>query len=206
VTTGPTYLSSRILLLTQPFRVVRSNVLNIFRQLSTLHLDNGYDDALMKVNVLPRNPCPPSDTDLQASRSESASLLFYYVSDDWVTTYGLIARTENSCRNKLEELRTQMFESAEVNLIQSLHLVGGQLIILKLMYQSYDLIVSRMLQRQRFLKSTATPPMPQLPFAIDNDDCFHFNGGLEDFTPPWRRQSNERMLDILSRSPLRAAA
>jgi hypothetical protein len=163
-------------------RVVRRNVLNIFRQLSTLRLDNGHDDALMKVNVRPRNPCPPSDRGLQASRTESASLLFYYVFDDWITTYGLIARTEHPYRNKLEEPRTQMFESAEVNLIQSLHLVGRRLTILKLMYQSYDLIVSRMLQRQRFLKSTATPLMPQVPFAIDNDDCFHFNGGLEDFT------------------------
>ena len=74
--------------------VIRRNVLNIFRQLSKLHMDHDPYDALMKVNVRPQHHFPPSDSGLGAARSESASLLFYYIFDDWVATYGLIARKE----------------------------------------------------------------------------------------------------------------
>ena len=52
------------------------------------------------------------------------------------------------------------------------------------MYQSYDLIVSRILQRQRFLKTTTTPLVSQLPFAIDDDDSLNISRGIEDSIPP----------------------
>jgi hypothetical protein len=164
--------------------VIRRNVLNIFRQLSKLHMDHDLYDALMKVNVRPRQRSPPSDSGLGTARMESASLLFYYIFDDWMATYGLIAGKEHPYRHKLEELRTQMFESAEVNLIRSLHLVGRRLTILKLMYQSYDLIVSRILQRQRFLKTTATPLLSQMPFGVDDDECFRISRGIEESVTP----------------------
>jgi hypothetical protein len=164
--------------------VIQRNVLNIFRQLSKLHMDHNPYDALMKVNVRPRHHFPPSDSGQEAARLESASLLFYYIFDDWVATYGLITRKEHPYRHKLEELRTQMFESAEVSLIQSLHPVGRRLTILKLMYQSYDLIVGRILQRQRFVKNITTPLVSQLPFAIDDGDSFNISRGIEDSIPP----------------------
>jgi hypothetical protein len=77
-----------------------------------------------------------------------------------------------------------MFEPAEVNLIRSLHRVGRRLTILKLMYQSYDLIVSRILQRQRFVKNTTAPLVSQLPFAIDDGNYFNISRGTEDSIPP----------------------
>jgi hypothetical protein len=86
--------------------VIRRNVLNIFRQLSKLHMDHDPYDALMKVNARPRHQFPPSDSGLEAARLESSSLLFYYIFDDWAATYGLITRKEHPYQHKLEELRT----------------------------------------------------------------------------------------------------
>jgi hypothetical protein len=87
------------------------------------------------------------------SATEAASLLFYYLFDDWLSTYGLIARREHPYRDKLEQLREAMTRSAKVDLVSQIHNVGRQLTVLKLMYQSYELIVWRLLHRQRLNKN-----------------------------------------------------
>lgn len=48
-----------------------------------------------------------------------------------------------------------MLYRAEVDLIKELHLIGKRLAILKQIYQSYDLIIDRVLERQRILRSEA---------------------------------------------------
>lgn len=48
-----------------------------------------------------------------------------------------------------------MFDRANVDLVGSLHLIGRRLAVLKRIYQSYDLIINRVLQRQRTLREEA---------------------------------------------------
>lgn len=95
--------------------------------------------------------------------TEAASLLFYYLFDDWLSTYALIARLEHPYRERLEEMRRLMFEAADVGLIKQVHDVGRQLTVLKLMYQSYELIVSRLLHRARGTGAGAAFLPPSLP-------------------------------------------
>lgn len=125
----------------------RRNVRNIFRHLSKQHNQDNSQDALMKVRVRWNEHSAHATTGYDPN--EAASLLFYYLFEDWLSTYALIARVEHPYRERLENMRQRMFDAAEVSLIQEVHDVGRQLTVLKLMYQSYELIVSRLLYRQR---------------------------------------------------------
>lgn len=131
-------------------KVARRNMLNVFRHLSVLHDQDDAQDSLMKVRVRWNDHSETSGNGY--SESEAASLLFYYLFDDWMSTYAMIARLEHPYRDTLEELRKSMFEAAEIDLIKKVHNVGRQLTVLKLMYQSYELIVSRLLYRQRSVR------------------------------------------------------
>ena len=48
-----------------------------------------------------------------------------------------------------------MFERAKVDLVGSLHLIGRRLAVLKRLYQSYAMIIDRILERQRGLRDEA---------------------------------------------------
>ncbi|KAK5045839.1 hypothetical protein LTR84_008932 [Exophiala bonariae] len=144
----------------------RQNALNVFKHLSKQHIHDPALDALMKVGVRWYEHSKKSDDASYAT--EAASLLFYYLFDDWRTTYSLIARRAHPYRTKLENLRKGMLESAEVNLISQIHNLGRQLTVLKLMYQSYEHIVSRLLYWSRAKKDTnlamlsSRPTLPSL--------------------------------------------
>lgn len=136
-------------------RTLRRNVLNVFRHLSKVPQAHALGRSLMRVTIRPyaqANGDLPSSRN--GSRNEPASLLFYYLFDDWLTSYALIARREHPYRKTLEEIRQRMFLFASVDSIESLHLVGRQLTVLKLMYQSYELIVLRILQRRLSAKDS----------------------------------------------------
>lgn len=51
-----------------------------------------------------------------------------------------------------------MFEKAELGHIERLHGIGRQLAVLKRIYQSYDLIIARVLERQKPLINAAGEP------------------------------------------------
>lgn len=53
-----------------------------------------------------------------------------------------------------------MVERAQVQLIDDLHKLGRQLAVLKRIYQSYDLIVNRVLKRQRLLREEIRNAQP----------------------------------------------
>jgi len=124
----------------QSVKVARRNVLNVFKHLSIPHMKDDSQDALMKVRIRSTG---------HTTAEESASLLFYYLFDDWLTTYALIARRQHPYRDTLESLRKKMLDHADVAEVQKLHEVGRQLTVLKLMYQSYKLIVTQLILRQR---------------------------------------------------------
>lgn len=90
--------------------------------------------------------------------TEMTSLLFYYLFDDWLTSYSLIAQRDHLYRAELEEIRTRMFKAADVSLIELLHQLGRQLTVLKLMYKSYESIIRRIVQRRRSYQQPIQEP------------------------------------------------
>jgi hypothetical protein len=63
-----------------------------------------------------------------------------------------------------------MLQKPEVGLVDELHGLGRQLAVLKRLYQSYELIMTRILQRQRLLHEESHQRRPRLPTVSSDDD------------------------------------
>ena len=134
-------------------RTVRRNVLNVFHHLSKECNKSGQSSSLMTVQI--RNFDQPTQPTDGASSTEVASKLLYYLFDDWITTYGLVAKKEHPYGSELEEIRGGMLTVAKVGLVDRLHQIGRRLAVLKRVYQSYEQMITRILQRQRLLRDEA---------------------------------------------------
>ncbi|THX06379.1 hypothetical protein D6D13_06609 [Aureobasidium pullulans] len=133
---------------------IRWYVLDIFQQQSHRHSPPP-SSSLGRVTVRPTDATQPATHE---AMTEMTSLLFYYLFDDWLTSYSLIAQRDHLYRAELEEIRTKMFKAADVSLIESLHQLGRQLTVLKLMYKSYESIIRRILQRRRSYQQPIQEP------------------------------------------------
>ncbi|KAL6718069.1 hypothetical protein ACLMJK_004154 [Lecanora helva] len=136
--------------------VIRRNLHNVLRQLSKV---NDEERKQIPLNTLDIRPGLSSNLSVgQSSRikiEDSASLLFYYLFDDWYTTYALVAKREHQYARRLERLRKSMVAKPDVLLIDQLHQYGRELAVLKRMYQSYALIIERILHRQKPVSANA---------------------------------------------------
>ncbi|EEH37147.2 hypothetical protein PAAG_07703 [Paracoccidioides lutzii Pb01] len=129
--------------------VIRRNTNLVFSGISSQHIASEHSNPLMTTYV--RNF--PNETGTAAVKpGEGPSLLFYYLFDNWPANYNLVVGREHSYNAALDSLRKRMLERAEVGLIDELHTLGRQLAVLQRLYQSYDLIVNRILKRQRLLR------------------------------------------------------
>lgn len=143
--------------------VVRRNVRFIVSGVSKQHLTMSESDSLVTIRVRHFNDVGPDQANIK--QEDGPSLLYYYIFDDWVASYGLIAKREHRYGVKLEELRSQMLDRPIVDLVNELHWLGRRLAVLKRLYQSYELIMRRLLQRQRLLRDEARTTHPQ-PLAF----------------------------------------
>ena len=143
-------------------QTTRKHSINVFKHLSRLHTASQSEDSLHRVTIRPQlkqvNNTSPSMNQPSFVANDASSILFYYLFDDWIRSFHLIAGIEHPYRKTLQHIRKEMFGSPDVNLIHSLHQVGKQLSVLKLMYQSYELIIERILYRQRMFDSSIRRP------------------------------------------------
>lgn len=138
--------------------VSRRLTMNVFVHLSKLAKKQALD-SLTKVTIRNFDEKPNNYPPL-----EHASLLFYYLFDDWISHYSLVARKEHPYGQILEKIRARMFEKADVELIEVLHQVGRQVSLLKRIYQSIQSIIKRILERQQvLLKATTRPQLTPQP-------------------------------------------
>ena len=80
---------------------IRRNLCNVLRQLS------GANDLHRKnhpIHTLDIRPGLSSNQDSTIDIKDSPSLLFYYLFDDWYTSYGLVAKHEQQYAQQLEGL------------------------------------------------------------------------------------------------------
>ncbi|KAJ5998320.1 hypothetical protein N7451_006130 [Penicillium sp. IBT 35674x] len=143
--------------------VVRRNVRFIVSGVSKQHLTMSESDSLVTIRVRHFNDVGPDQANIK--QEDGPSLLYYYIFDDWVSSYGLIAKREHQYGVALERLRGQMLDRPIVELVNELHWLGRRLAVLKRLYQSYELIMRRVLQRQRLLRDEARSTHPQ-PLAF----------------------------------------
>ncbi|KAK2777054.1 hypothetical protein FQN52_003237 [Onygenales sp. PD_12] len=133
-------------------KVIRQNTTLVFSGISSLHIRSEHNNPLMTTYV--RNF--PNETGTTAVKpGDGPGLLFYYLFDNWTANYSLVIRREHSYSAALERLRKRMLDRAQVELIDDLHRLGRQLAVLKRIYQSYELVVNRIVKRQRLLREEA---------------------------------------------------
>ncbi|EWC48736.1 hypothetical protein DRE_00041 [Drechslerella stenobrocha 248] len=91
----------------------------------------------------------------QTSLPQQASgLLFYYLFDDWYSTWGLTVDRAHPYNKKLSTMKN---ESPQLYHIDELHDIVRRLSSLKRVYQSYELVLSRLLEENQ--QSLGTPAL-----------------------------------------------
>lgn len=123
----------------------RRNLVNVFRQISKAPTPLR-DTALIQLPI--RTRVGNSDEETAHRPSDAQGLLFYYLFEDWGTTFNLISRRDRGYGAELDRLRQEMLRKADLNHIDQLHHLGCQLSVLKRVYQSYVLIIERVLKKQ----------------------------------------------------------
>ncbi|KAH8426045.1 uncharacterized protein LDX57_003785 [Aspergillus melleus] len=141
--------------------VIRRNVQFIFSGVSKQHSASSESDSLVTIRVRPAHGGGPEQATIK--QEDGASLLFYYIFDDWISTYALVAKREHAYGRSLDNLREQMLSKPVVELVNELHWLGRRLAVLKRLYQSYELIMMRILQRQRVLRDEHRNPRTTFP-------------------------------------------
>ncbi|KAL5114679.1 hypothetical protein ACEQ8H_007412 [Pleosporales sp. CAS-2024a] len=123
----------------------RRNLVNVFRQLTKAPTPL-HDAALIQLPI--RQRVGHSDEETAHRTSDAPGLLFYYLFEDWGTTFNLISKREHGYAAELDRLRQEMLVKASLTHIDRLHHIGCQLSLLKRCYQSYILIIERVLKKQ----------------------------------------------------------
>lgn len=82
--------------------VVRRNTKFIFSGVSKQHLNASENDSLVTIRVRHFSNSGPDEANIK--QEDGPSLLFYYIFDDWVSSYGLIAKREHKYGVALERL------------------------------------------------------------------------------------------------------
>ncbi|KAF1915032.1 hypothetical protein BDU57DRAFT_576201 [Ampelomyces quisqualis] len=123
----------------------RRNLVNVFRQLSKAPTPLR-DTALVQLPI--RNRVGNSDEETAHRPTDAPGLLFYYLFEDWGTTFNLISRRDHGYGAELDRLRREMLIKADLTHIDQLHHIGCQLAVLKRVYLAYSLIIERVLKKQ----------------------------------------------------------
>jgi hypothetical protein len=82
--------------------VVRRNVQMIFSGASKQHSASSESDSLVTIRVRASND--PRSDHVSIHQDDGPGLLFYYIFDDWVTSYALIAKREHKYGVLLDRL------------------------------------------------------------------------------------------------------
>lgn len=85
----------------QHLKVIRRNLLNVFKQLSEVNDSHRTENP---INTLDIRPGLRSNQSSNITIADSPSLLFYYLFDDWYTSYALVAKSEHQYAMELEKL------------------------------------------------------------------------------------------------------
>ncbi|KAF2120550.1 hypothetical protein BDV96DRAFT_565077 [Lophiotrema nucula] len=124
---------------------IRRNLVSVFRQLTKAPTPFRESSMIM----LPiRHRIGNSDEETAHRPTDAPGLLFYYLFEDWFTTYSLVTRRERGYAAELDRLRREMLVKANLTHVDQLHHIGCQLSVLKRVYQSYELIIDRVLKKQ----------------------------------------------------------
>lgn len=82
--------------------VVRRNIRFIFSGISKQHANKSQSESLVTIRVRNFHETGPDQVNIK--QEDGPSLLFYYLFDDWVSSFGLIAKRQHKYGVSLEDL------------------------------------------------------------------------------------------------------
>jgi hypothetical protein len=82
--------------------IVRRNVQLIFSGVSRQHASLSENDSLVTIRVRPSHGGGPDQASIK--QEDGPSLVFYYIFDDWVSSYALVAKREHKYGVLLDRL------------------------------------------------------------------------------------------------------
>ncbi|KAF2740028.1 hypothetical protein EJ04DRAFT_483588 [Polyplosphaeria fusca] len=124
---------------------IRRNLVSVVRQLTRAPTPL-HDNSILQLPI--RHRIGNSEEETAHRSTDAPGLLFYYLFEDWFTTYSLVTRREHGYAAELDRLRREMLVRANLTHVDQLHHIGCQLSVLKRVYQSYELIIERVLKKQ----------------------------------------------------------
>jgi hypothetical protein len=142
----------------------RKNQINIFKNLSNVNED--HRDVLLQTAI--RTTQAQHKPGSQCDVFETASLLFYYLFDDWINLFSQVSGSEDSYRHQLELLRHETIKSPESQQIDRVHQLGRQLSSLRSICKSYQSLIEQLLRSQRSIGQPASRSM--LAFNASSPD------------------------------------
>jgi hypothetical protein len=150
----------------QHLKTTRKNQVNVLKNLSWLYDPTQTEANIFQVDVRPVKP-PAGTEAADFDAAGTASRIFYYLFDDWRATFELVSGRHHPYRRRLDSIKTRMSRAPAVEDIEKLHHIGQQLVVLQRVYEGYEKIIDRLLQRQRQLSTsfwrTARRSQSQLP-------------------------------------------
>lgn len=82
--------------------IVRRNVQFVFAGVSNQHSASSESDSLVTIRVRHFRDAGPDDSSIKPE--DGPSLLFFYIFDDWPTSYALVAKREHKYGGLLDKL------------------------------------------------------------------------------------------------------
>ncbi|KAL7276719.1 hypothetical protein RUND412_000300 [Rhizina undulata] len=132
-------------------KLVRLNMLTVFRSLSQSQQAkmSGISAASgIGLDELPFRKQNVGGTTSAETIESGPSLLFYYLYDDWYSSYPLVIGRGHPYSTSMRKLRVEMIHSAKIHHISQLHHLGRQLAVLKRMYETKKIIIDNVLNHQ----------------------------------------------------------
>lgn len=129
--------------------VLRQHLTNVFLQLSYAKVH----PREKSVSIVPIRKMMKDD---EESTEGVAGLLLYYLFDDWTSTFALLAQRNNPYSVELNKLRRNMMEKASLKHVELLHRLGRQLVVLKRLYEAYQIVIGKLLTRHEALEKART--------------------------------------------------
>ena len=83
-------------------RIVRRNLMTIFCGVSKQYSASSDSASLVTIRVRPLSDVEPEQASIK--QEDGPSLLLYYIFDDWISSYGLVARKEHQYGASLDWL------------------------------------------------------------------------------------------------------
>ena len=91
-------------------KVIRRNLINVVRQLSSVKNEWRAKNAILTLDIRPNLV---SNQSRKLRIQDSPGLLFYYLFDDWYTSYALVAKKEQQYAVHLERLVSALLKVIE---------------------------------------------------------------------------------------------